>query len=41
MRAYEGAIVEVRAPSGIDRIEVLEIRNASARGETEQFGTFD
>src|SRR5215469_4727827 len=35
MKAREGDIVEVRAPSGIEQIEVLEIRYGGARGEAE------
>jgi transcription elongation factor GreB len=35
MKAQEGDIVEVRAPSGVERIEVLEICYGGARGETE------
>jgi hypothetical protein len=35
MKAQEGDIVEVRAPSGVEQIEVLEIRYSGARGETE------
>jgi hypothetical protein len=35
MKAQEGDIVEVRAPSGVERIEVLEIRYGGARGGTE------
>jgi len=34
MKAREGDIVDVRAPSGVEQIEVLEIRYG-ARGETE------
>jgi transcription elongation factor GreB len=35
MKAHQGDIVEVRAPSGVEQIEVLEIRYGSVRGETE------
>jgi transcription elongation factor GreB len=35
MRAHDGNIVDVRAPSGVEQIEVLEIRYGGARGETE------
>jgi len=35
MKAQEGDIVEVRAPSGLEQIEVLEIRYGDARGETQ------
>ena len=35
MKAHEGDIVKVRAPSGVEQIEVLEIRYGGARGETE------
>jgi transcription elongation factor GreB len=35
MKAHRGDIVEVRAPSGVEQIEVLEIRYRSVRGETE------
>ena len=35
MKAHEGDIVEVRAPSGVEQIEVLEIRYGGARGEAE------
>jgi transcription elongation factor GreB len=35
MKAHEGDIVEVRAPSGVEQIEVLQIRYAGARGEAE------
>jgi transcription elongation factor GreB len=35
IKAQEGDIVEVRAPSGVGRIELLEIRYGGARGETE------
>jgi hypothetical protein len=35
MKAHQGDIVEVRAPSGVAQIEALEIRSGSARGETE------
>jgi hypothetical protein len=34
MEAQEGDIVEVPAPSGVERIEVLEHRYGGARGET-------
>ena len=34
MKAREGDIVDVRAPSGVEQIEVLEIRYG-VRGETE------
>jgi transcription elongation factor GreB len=34
MKAREGDTVEVRAPSGMEQIEVLEIRYGGARGET-------
>ena len=35
MKAHEGDVVEVRAPSGVEQIEVLEIRYGGARGETQ------
>jgi len=35
MKAHEGDVVEVRAPSGVEQIEVLEIRYGDARGETQ------
>ena len=35
IKAQEGDIVEVRAPSGVGRIELLEIRYGGARGEAE------
>jgi transcription elongation factor GreB len=35
MKAHESDIVDVRAPSGVEQIEVLEIRYGSAPGETE------
>jgi transcription elongation factor GreB len=35
MHAHEGDIVDVRAPSGGEQIEVLEIRYDGVRGETE------
>jgi transcription elongation factor GreB len=35
MKAHQGDIVEVRAPSGLEQIEVLEIRYGDARGETQ------
>jgi transcription elongation factor GreB len=35
MKAHEGDIVEVRVPSGVEQIEVLEIRDGDARGETQ------
>ena len=35
MKAHEGDIVEVRAPPGVEQIEVLEIRYGGVRGETE------
>ena len=35
MKAHEGDIVEVRAPSGVEQIEVLQIRYGGARGEAE------
>jgi hypothetical protein len=35
MKAHQGDIVEVRASSGVEQIEVLEIRHGSVRGETE------
>ena len=41
MKAHEGDIVEVRAPSGVEQIEVLEIRYGGARGETRGLVTFD
>jgi len=41
MKAHEGDIVEVRAPSRVERIEVLEIRYGGARGETRGLVTFD
>jgi len=35
MKAHEGDIVDVRAPSGVEEIEVLEIRYGDVRGETD------
>jgi len=35
MKARQGDIVEVRAPSGVEHIEVLEIRYGGVRGETQ------
>jgi transcription elongation factor GreB len=35
MKAHESDFVEVRAPSGVEQIKVLEIRDGGARGETE------
>ena len=35
MKAHEGDIFEVRAPSGVEQIEVLEIRYGGGRGKTE------
>jgi len=35
MKAHQGDIVEVRAPSGVEQIEVLEIRYGGVRGGTE------
>ena len=35
MKAHQGDVVEVRAPSGVEQIEVLEIRYGGARGETQ------
>ena len=35
MKAQEGDVVEVRAPSGVEQIEALEIRYGGVRGETE------
>ena len=35
MKAREGDIVDVRAPSGVEQIKVLEIRYGAARGATE------
>ena len=35
MKAHEDDIVEVRAPSGLEQIEVLEIRYGDVRGETQ------
>ena len=35
MKAQEGDIVDVRAPSGVEQIEVLKIRYGGARGESE------
>ena len=35
MKAREGDIVDVRAPSGVEQIKVLEIRYGVARGATE------
>ena len=35
MKAHEGDIVDVHAPSGVEQIEVLEIRYGGARGETQ------
>ena len=35
MKAHQGDIVEVRAPSRLEQIEVLEIRYGDARGETQ------
>jgi transcription elongation GreA/GreB family factor len=32
MKAHEGDIVDVHAPSGVAQIEVLEIRYGGARG---------
>ena len=34
MKAREGDTVELRAPAGIEQLEVLEIRYAAADGET-------
>jgi hypothetical protein len=36
IKAHEGDIVDVHAPSRVAQIEVLEIRYGGARGETEQ-----
>lgn len=33
MKAHEGDTVKVRAPPGVEQIEVLEIRYRGARGE--------
>jgi transcription elongation factor GreB len=35
MKAHEGNTVDVHAPSGVEQIEVLEIRYGGAHGETE------
>jgi transcription elongation GreA/GreB family factor len=35
MKAHEGEIVEVRARSGVEQIEVLEILYGGPRGEAE------
>ena len=35
MKAQAGDIVDVRAPSGVEQIEVIEIRYGGAGGETE------
>ena len=35
MKAREGDIVDVRTPSGVEQIKVLEIRYGAARGATE------
>src|SRR5215468_2021740 len=35
MKAQEGDIVDVRAPSGVEQIEVLKIHYGAARGESE------
>jgi transcription elongation factor GreB len=35
MKAREGDIVDVRAPSGVEQIEVLEIRYGATHGATE------
>ena len=35
MKAREGDIVDVRAPSEVEQIKVLEIRYGAARGATE------
>ena len=35
MKAHEDDIVDVHAPSGVEQIEVLEIRYVGAHGETE------
>ena len=40
MKAHQGDIVEVRAPSGVEQIEVLEIRYGGPRGEN-RLSTFD
>jgi transcription elongation factor GreB len=34
MKAYEGDIIEFRAPSGVEQIEVLDIRYGGADGDT-------
>ena len=35
MKAHQGDIVEVRAPSGVEHIELLETRYGGIRGDTE------
>jgi hypothetical protein len=35
MKAQEGDIVDVRAPSGVEQIEVLKIHYGVVRGESE------
>ena len=40
MKANQGDIVDVRAPSGVEQIEVLEIRYGGARDEN-RLSTFD
>jgi transcription elongation factor GreB len=35
MKAHQGDIVDLRAPAGVERLEVLEICYGGARGETE------
>ena len=39
MKAHQGDIVEVRAPSGLEHIEVLEIRYGGVRGERDSLVT--
>ncbi|HEX3414847.1 MAG TPA: GreA/GreB family elongation factor, partial [Stellaceae bacterium] len=34
LKAHEGDTVELRAPAGIEQLEVLEIRYTGADGET-------
>jgi transcription elongation factor GreB len=35
LKAHEGDTVELRAPAGVEQIEVLEIRYSGARGDTD------
>ena len=35
MKAHESDIADAHAPSGVEQIEVLEIRDGGAPGETE------